>query len=60
MREWQVDVEPELFQCSEGITVSGVGDSVLYNGGHGSEQWGGNLLRQRGDNMSNVKPVSGG
>ena len=30
MREWQVDVEPELFQCSEGITVSGVGDSELY------------------------------
>ena len=30
MREWQVDVEPELFQCSEGITVSGVGDSERY------------------------------
>ena len=30
MREWQVDVKPELFQCSEGITVSGVGDSELY------------------------------
>ena len=32
---------------------------ALY-GGHGSEQWGGNLLRQRGDNMHNVKVVSGG